>query len=96
MLTGSGRPGSGDAMSTSPPEGGKAQRIAFASSCLRRNLISAGLRICKHCRTGLASLGFDDALLDIVARDAIDDAAINNSPRLPTLAEARAIIAAAR
>jgi alcohol dehydrogenase len=43
-------------------------------------------------RPTLRSLGFDDALLDVVAQDAIDDAAIKNSPRLPSLAEARAII----
>lgn len=44
-------------------------------------------------RPALRSLGFDDALLDTVAQDAIDDAAIRNSPRLPSLAEARAILA---
>lgn len=44
-------------------------------------------------RPTLRSLGFDDALLDTVAQDAIDDAAINNSPRLPTLTQARAILA---
>jgi formiminoglutamate deiminase len=43
---------------------------------------------------GHRSLGFDDAGLDVVAQDAIDDAAIRNSPRLPTLAEARSILAA--
>jgi alcohol dehydrogenase len=43
-------------------------------------------------RPGLRSLGLDDELLDIVAQDAIDDAAIRNSPRLPTPAEARAIL----
>jgi len=47
-------------------------------------------------RPGLAALGFDDALLDAVAQDAIDDAAIKNSPRLPTLAEARRVLTAAR
>jgi alcohol dehydrogenase class IV len=44
-------------------------------------------------RHTLRSLGFDDATLDTVAQDAIDDAAIRNSPRLPTLAEARSILA---
>ena len=44
-------------------------------------------------RHRLSSLGFDDALLDVVAQDAIDDVAIRNSPRLPTLAEARRILA---
>jgi alcohol dehydrogenase len=46
-------------------------------------------------RPGLTALGFDDALLDVVAQDALDDAAVDNSPRLPTLAEARAILASA-
>ena len=46
-------------------------------------------------RPTLRSLGFDAALLEVVAQDAIDDAAIRNSPRLPTFAEARAILAAA-
>ena len=54
---------------------------------LRRFLASVGQR---H---RLASLGFDDAGLDIVAQDAIDDVAIRNSPRLPTLTEARGILA---
>lgn len=43
-------------------------------------------------RPRLRSLGFDDALLDVVALDALEDAAIRNAPRLPTLAEARAIL----
>lgn len=45
-------------------------------------------------RPSLRSLGFDDASLDVVAQDAIDDAAINNSARLPSLAEARSILGA--
>ena len=44
-------------------------------------------------RPRLGALGFDDATLDLVAQDAIDDAAIRNSPRLPTVDEARAILA---
>ena len=44
-------------------------------------------------RPRLRSLGFDDALLEVVAGDAVDDAAIRNSPRLPTRDEARAILA---
>ena len=44
---------------------------------LRRLLASLGQR------PTLRSLGFDDATLDVVAQDAIDDAAIRNSPRLP-------------
>ena len=43
-------------------------------------------------RPTLRSLGFDETSLDVVAQDAIDDAAIANSPRLPTIAEARAIL----
>jgi alcohol dehydrogenase len=54
---------------------------------LRRFLASVGQR---H---RLSALGFDDTSLDVVARDAIDDVAIRNSPRLPTLDEARAILA---
>ena len=44
-------------------------------------------------RHRLRSLGFDDASLDVVAQDAIDDVAIRNSPRLPTFDQARAILA---
>jgi alcohol dehydrogenase class IV len=44
-------------------------------------------------RPTLGTLGFDDDGLDVVAQDAIDDAAIRNSPRLPTLAQARRILA---
>ncbi len=43
-------------------------------------------------RPTLRSLGFDETSLDVVAQDAIDDAAIKNSPRLPSLAQARAIL----
>ncbi|HEV8698642.1 MAG TPA: iron-containing alcohol dehydrogenase, partial [Candidatus Limnocylindrales bacterium] len=53
---------------------------------LRRLLASLGQR------PTLRSLGFDEAMLDVVAQDAIDDVAIRNSPRLPSLAEARAIL----
>jgi alcohol dehydrogenase class IV len=53
---------------------------------LRRLLASLGQR------PTLRSLGFDEATLDVVTQDAIDDAAIRNSPRLPSLAEARAIL----
>jgi alcohol dehydrogenase len=45
-------------------------------------------------RPSLASLGFDDAMLELVSDDALADPAINNSPRLPSRAEARAILAA--
>jgi alcohol dehydrogenase len=45
-------------------------------------------------RPALDALGFDEAGLDQVAEDALADAAIRNSPRLPTRGEARAILAA--
>ena len=60
---------------------------AAAIGALRGFLASLGLR------PRLGSLGFDAASLDVVAQDAIDDAAISNSPRLPTFDEARAILA---
>jgi alcohol dehydrogenase len=53
---------------------------------LRRFLASVGQR------PTLRSLGFDAPMVDVVAQDAIDDAAIRNSPRLPSLAEARSIV----
>ena len=58
--------------------------------------IGAIARLCAQVgqRHSLRSLGFDGSMLDTVAQDAIDDAAIKNSPRLPTLEEARGILAA--
>jgi alcohol dehydrogenase len=57
--------------------------------------IAAIRRLCTELgqRPRLRSLGFDDAGLDVVAQDAIDDAAIRNSPRLPSLGEVRSILA---
>ncbi len=69
---------------TEPPATGAIGAIGG----LRTFLADIGLR------PRLRSLGFDEALLDVVAQDAIDDAAIQNSPRLPTLVQARAILAA--
>jgi alcohol dehydrogenase class IV len=43
-------------------------------------------------RQSLRSLGFDAASLDVLAADAIADAAIRNAPRLPTQEEARMIL----
>jgi alcohol dehydrogenase class IV len=43
-------------------------------------------------RPSLRTFGFDEAGLDVVAQDAVDDAAIRNSPRLPNRDEARAIL----
>lgn len=57
-----------------------------AIGTIRRLLAGVGQR------PSLRSLGFDDASLEVVAQDAIDDAAIDNSPRLPSLAEARSIL----
>ena len=57
--------------------------------------IGAVRRLCTQLdqRPKLRTLGFDEALLDLVTEDAIADAAIRNSPRLPTTAEARSILA---
>jgi alcohol dehydrogenase len=75
--------GLGAASPTEDPATGAVAAIG----ALRGFLADLGLR------PRLSTLGFDDALLDTVAQDAIDDAAINNSPRLPSLPEARAILA---
>jgi alcohol dehydrogenase class IV len=45
-------------------------------------------------RRTLRELGIDAAMLPIIVRDALDDAAINNTPRMPTESEAGAILAA--
>ena len=71
------------AISTEP----QASAAGAAIGELRQFLASVGQR---H---RLTALGFDDAGLDVVAHDAIDDAAIRNAPRLPSYAEARAILA---
>jgi alcohol dehydrogenase len=57
--------------------------------------IGAIRRLCEEVgqRPTLRSLGFDERALDLVAEDAIIDAAIRNSPRLPGPSEARAILA---
>ncbi len=73
----------GAASPTETPETGAVAAIG----ALRGFLAELGLR------PSLSSLGFDDAGLDVVAQDAIDDAAIRNSPRMPTFEEARAILA---
>ena len=77
----------GVALNAASPTEDPATAAGAAIGELRRFLVSVGQR---H---RLGSLGFDDPGLDVVAQDAIDDAAIRNSPRLPTLAEARAILA---
>lgn len=57
-----------------------------AIGAVRRLLTEVGQR------PTLRSLGFDAAMLDTVAADAVADAAIRNSPRLATAAEARTIL----
>ncbi len=77
----------GVALEAAIPTEQSATAAAAGIGQLRQFLASVGQR---H---RLASLGFDDAGLDVVAQDAIDDAAIRNSPRLPSYDEARAILA---
>jgi alcohol dehydrogenase len=76
----------GVALRAASPTEQPATAAGAAIGELRRFLASLGQR------PALRSLGFDDDALDIVAQDAIDDAAIRNSPKLPTLEEARAIL----
>ena len=45
-------------------------------------------------RRTLRELGIDDALVPVIVRDALDDPAIANTPRMPNADEARAILAA--
>ena len=65
----------------------EATAAAAAIGAIRLLLTAVGMR------PRLRSLGFDEPMLEVVAQDAIDDAAIRNAPRLPTLDEARAILA---
>ena len=76
----------GVALKAASPTERSATAAGAAIGELRQFLASVGQR---H---RLGALGFDDAGLDVVAQDAIDDVAIRNSPRLPTLDEARAIL----
>ena len=77
----------GVALRAASPTEDPASGAKAAVGAVRKLLAEVALR------PKLRSLGFDDTLLDTVARDAIDDAAIANSPRVPTLAEARGILA---
>lgn len=43
-------------------------------------------------RPALAALGVGEALIGVIAQDAIDDPAISNSPRLPNGAQVEAIL----
>jgi alcohol dehydrogenase len=76
----------GVALRAASPTEEDATAAGAAIGELRRFLASLGQRLT------LRSLGFDDALLDVVAQDAIVDAAIKNSPRLPSFDQARAIL----
>lgn len=77
----------GVALNAASPTEEPATAAGAAIGELRQFLASVGQR---H---RLGALGFDDASLDVVAQDTIDDVAIRNSPRLPTLEQARAILA---
>jgi alcohol dehydrogenase len=77
----------GVALRAASPTEQAATAAAAATGELTRFLASLGQR---H---SLRSLGFDERAVDVVAQDAVDDAAIRNSPRLPTLDEARALLA---
>ena len=76
----------GVALGAASPTETPATGAIAAIGALRGFLAELGLR------PTLTSLDFDDARLDIVAQDAIDDAAISNSPRLPSFEQARAIL----
>ena len=45
-------------------------------------------------RPSLRSLGFDEASIDVLATDAMADAALRNAPRRPTIEQTRAILTA--
>ena len=55
--------------------------------------ILALLRTVDQRRT-LRELGLDAAMIPVIVRDALDDPAINNTPRMPSADEATAILAA--
>lgn len=77
----------GVALGAASPTESDATGAVAAIGALRTFLAELGSR------PRLRSLGFDEAALDLIAQDAIDDPAIANSPRLPTFGEARAILA---
>jgi alcohol dehydrogenase len=77
----------GVALGVASPTEDDATAAGAAIGAIRRLCVQVGQR------QKLRALGFDDATLDLVTEDAIADAAIRNSPRLPTPAEARAILA---
>jgi alcohol dehydrogenase len=74
------------AMGAASPTEDDATGAPAASGALRVLLTSIGQR------QTLRALGFDEAMLELVAADAMADTAIRNSPCLPTFDEARAIL----
>jgi alcohol dehydrogenase len=74
------------AMGEASPRDEPGTGAAAAIAALDRFLVTVGQR-----RT-LARLGVGRDMIPVIAHDAIDDAAINNSPRLPALAEVVAIL----
>jgi alcohol dehydrogenase len=77
----------GVALGVASPTEDDASAAGAAIGAIRRLCAQVGQR------PKLSALGFDDTTLDLVTADAIADAAIRNSPRLPTPVEARAILA---
>jgi alcohol dehydrogenase len=76
---------------------GVALRVASATesdATAAAAAVGAIRRLCTDVgqRPRLRSLGFDEAMLDLVTEDALADAAIRNAPRQPVLAEARTIL----
>ena len=78
----------GVALGGGAPDDDSALAAAAAIEAIRRLCADVGQR------PTLAALGFDDATLELITDDALDDPAIRNSPRIPTRPEARAILAA--
>jgi alcohol dehydrogenase class IV len=76
----------GVALGAASPADGDAAAVPMAIEAVR------ALCAAVDQRPTLNSLGFDEATLDLVAADAVADAAIRNSPRLATLGQARAIL----
>ena len=74
------------AMRAASPTEDDATGALSASGALRAFLTSVGQR------QTLRALGFDEAMLDLVATDAMADAALRNAPRMPTLDQARQIL----
>ena len=77
----------GVALGAAAPNEDPATGTVAAIGALRGFLADMGMR------ASLTSLGLDAAMLDTIAQDAIDDAAISNSPRLPSYEQTRAILA---